>query len=102
VKRLIFTSPGDDTLAKLAARDAMQLTTASVEILEGGTVAWTAAGYPLERGTARFTGADDDIKYKALDRKADVEAAIREYLDWEIDLVNATTSDPDFGFHRFA
>ncbi|HET7159555.1 MAG TPA: rhodanese-like domain-containing protein [Burkholderiales bacterium] len=102
VQRLIFTSPDNDALSKLAARDAMQLTSASVEVLAGGTKAWMAAGYPLERGTARYSGPDDDIKYKALDRKADVEAAIREYLEWEIDLVNATASDPDFGFQRFA
>lgn len=102
IKRLVFTAPDGETLAKLAARDAMQLTAASIEVLEGGTAAWIAAGYPLERGTARLTGPDDDIKYKALDRKADVEAAIREYLEWEIDLVNATASDPDFRFRRFA
>jgi rhodanese-related sulfurtransferase len=100
-QRLIFTAPDGDTLAKLAACDAVELTSASIEVLEGGTAAWIAAGYPLERGTARLTGPADDIKYKALDRKADVEAAIREYLEWEIDLVNATASDPDFGFQRF-
>lgn len=101
-KRLVFTAPDDETLAKFAARDAMELTSVPVEVLEGGTAAWSAAGYALERGTERYTGPDDDIKYKALDRKADVEAAIREYLEWEIDLVNATASDPDFGFRRFA
>lgn len=101
LKRLVFTAPDDETLAKFAAKDAMRLTPAPVEVLQGGTTAWTAEGYPLERGTARLTGRDDDIKYKALDRKADVEAAIREYLEWEIDLVNATASDPDFGFRRF-
>ncbi|HEV7801033.1 MAG TPA: rhodanese-like domain-containing protein [Burkholderiales bacterium] len=100
-KRLVFTSP-DEALARFAAQDAMRLTTARVEVLEGGTAAWTAAGYPLETGSARFTGPDDDLRYKALDRQANVEAAIREYLQWEIDLVNATESDPDFGFRRFA
>ncbi|MES2561672.1 MAG: hypothetical protein V4637_03000, partial [Pseudomonadota bacterium] len=99
--RLIFAAPDGHTLANLAARDAIELTSASIEVLEGGTASWIAAGYPLERGTARCTGPDDDIKYKALDRKAYVEAAIREYLEWEIDLVNATASDPDFGFRRF-
>ncbi len=101
-KRLVFTAPDGETLAKLAAMDAMRLTSVRVAVLEGGTAAWTAAGYPVESGTARYTGPDDDIKYKALDRKADVEAAIREYLEWEIDLVNSTGSDPDFGFRRYA
>ena len=101
-KRLVFTSP-DDVLARYAAKDAMRLTSIPIEVLEGGTAAWTAAGYPLESGTARFTGPNDDMTYKALDRKkADVEAAIRAYLQWEVDLLNATESDPDFGFRRFA
>lgn len=100
-QRLVFTSP-DDTLARFAAADAMALTAMQVNVLEGGTRAWTDAGYPLESGTERFTGPDDDLRYKALDRKADVEAAIREYLEWEVDLVNAVASDPDFGFRRFA
>ena len=52
--------------------------------------------------TVRFTGPDDDLRYKALDRKTDVEVAIREYPQWEVDLVSATESDPDFGFRRFA
>jgi hypothetical protein len=43
------------------------------------------------------------MMWKALDRSpAEREAAINEYLTWEIDLVNATYSDPDFGFRRFA
>lgn len=100
-KRLVFTSP-DDTLARFAANDAMRLTSVPIEVLHGGTAAWAAAGYALESGTARFTGPDDDMRYKALDRQANVEAAIREYLQWEVDLVNATESDPDFGFRRFA
>jgi hypothetical protein len=101
-KRLVFTSP-DDVLARYAAKDAMQLTSIPIEVLQGGTAAWTAAGYPMERGTARLTGPNDDTMYKALDRKkADVEAAIREYLQWEVDLLNSTESDPDFGFRRFA
>lgn len=99
-KRLVFTSP-DDALARFAARDAMSLISVPIEVLRGGTDAWIAAGYPLEQGTARFTGPDDDLRYKALDRRTDVEAAIREYLEWEVDLVNATESDLDFGFRRF-
>jgi rhodanese-related sulfurtransferase len=99
--RLVFTSP-DDVLARFAASDAEEIISTPVEVLEGGTAAWTAAGYPLETGLERLTGPTDDIQWKALDRKADVEAAIREYLSWEIDLVNATGTDPDFGFRRFA
>jgi rhodanese-related sulfurtransferase len=100
--RLVFTAPSE-ALAKLAAHDAKQLTSTRIEVLSGGTPAWAAAGYPLESGTARLTGPTDDVQYKALERKpAEVEAAIRQYLSWEVDLLNAIESDPDFGFRRFA
>ena len=102
-KRLVFTSTDGDTLARFAAADAKALTSLPIAVLEGGTASWTAAGFPLEKGTGRFTGAADDMMWKALDRSAaEREAAIREYLTWEIDLVNATYSDPDFGFRRYA
>ena len=99
--RFVFTSP-EDVLARFAARDAEEVISTPVEVLQGGTAAWTAAGYPLETGMERLTGPTDDIQWKALDRKSNVEAAIREYLSWEVDLVNATETDPDFGFRRFA
>ena len=102
-KRIVFTSTEGDTLARYAAADAKALTEANIGVLEGGTTAWTAAGYPLETGAERLTGPKDDMMWKALDRSpAEREAAINEYLTWEVDLVNATYSDPDFGFRRFA
>ncbi len=48
-----------------------------------------------------MTGAADDLSYRALDRKDNVEQAMKEYLSWEIELVNAVASDPDFGFRRY-
>jgi rhodanese-related sulfurtransferase len=101
-KRIVFTSTDSDTLARFAAADAKALTSAMVEVLAGGTAAWTSAGYPLEKGIERLTGPADDMMWKALDRSAaEREAAIKAYLTWEVDLVNATYSDPDFGFRRF-
>jgi rhodanese-related sulfurtransferase len=101
-QRLVFTSTDGDALARLAAADARALTPAAIAVLEGGTASWTAAGLPLEKGLERATGPTDDMMWKALDRStAEREAAIREYLTWEVDLVNATYSDPDFGFRRF-
>ncbi len=98
---LVFTS-ADGVLAQLAAVDALAFSATPVKVLQGGTTAWTAAGYALEKGATRIKGTDDDLRYRALDQRDNVEAAIREYLQWEIDLVNAVGSDPDFGFRRFA
>jgi rhodanese-related sulfurtransferase len=82
-KRLVFTSP-DGTLAKLAALDARALTDAPVQVLAGGTVSWKAAGLPLESGTLADA---DDVYYKPYDRRAQIEQAMQDYLDWEVALV---------------
>lgn len=97
---LVFTA-AEEALARLAATDAATLTATPVKVLAGGNAAWMAAGAAMETGDARMTGAADDLSYRALDRKENVEGAIREYLSWEVDLLNAVTSDPDFGFQRF-
>lgn len=97
---VVLTSP-DGVLARLAAAEAAALVSMPVKVLEGGTAAWRAAGLPLEAGDARMTGPADDMQYRALDRATDVEAAIREYLTWEVELLEAVEADPDFGFRRF-
>jgi rhodanese-related sulfurtransferase len=97
---LVFTS-ADALLARFAAADAAGLSARKVMVLQGGTGAWKKAGLPLEQGDDRLTGPADDMRYRALDRKQGVEAAIREYLQWEVDLVHATGADPDFNFRRY-
>lgn len=97
---LVFTSP-DGLLATYAAADAARLTHRPVKVLDGGTAAWSAAGYDLEVGDARMTGESDDVRYRALDQQHDVETAIRAYLKWEVDLLQGVATDPDFGFRRF-
>jgi hypothetical protein len=98
---LVFTAP-DERLARLTAMDAAQLTARPIKVLAGGTGAWRAAGFAMEKGPTHFTGSTDDVRYRAMDHTANVEAEIHKYLSWEVDLVNATASDPDFGFRRYA
>ncbi len=97
---LVFTA-AEEMLARLAAADAATLTATPVKALTGGTAAWQLAGYGLETGDARMTGAADDLSYRALDRKDNVEQAMREYLRWEVELLDAVASDSDFGFRRY-
>jgi rhodanese-related sulfurtransferase len=94
---LVLTSP-DGALARLAAADLDGTLAIPVAILDGGTRAWAAAGLPLEAGWSRMTCAADDVWLSARQRDGDREAAMREYLAWEIDLVNQMASDDD---HRF-
>jgi len=97
---LVFTAT-EQALAGLTATDAAQLVKTTVKVMAGGTDAWRAAGFEFETGDVRMTGAADDLSYRALDRKDNVEAAMREYLRWEVELVNAVKSDADFHFRRY-
>jgi hypothetical protein len=57
-----------------------------------------AAGLPLEKGSAQFTDAADDVWLTPRQRGEFPEDAMREYLEWEINLVNDMADDDD---HRF-
>lgn len=98
---LVFTAT-EEALAALTATDAAKLVTTPIKVLAGGTAAWRAAGFAVETGDARMTGAADDLSYRALDRKDNVEGAMREYLRWEVELVHAVASDADFLFRRYS
>ncbi|RPJ44646.1 MAG: thiosulfate sulfurtransferase [Betaproteobacteria bacterium] len=97
---LVFTA-AEEALARLAATEALKLVASPVKVLAGGTAAWRAAGFALETGDERMTGAADDLNYRALDRKDNVEQAMRDYLKWEVELLDAVATDPDFGFRRY-
>ena len=94
---VVFTS-SDGVLAKLAAADARQMHAVDAMALAGGTGAWRAAGYALESGATRMATAPDDIRLRARDQEGGVEAAMRAYLEWEINLAGQMARDQD---HRF-
>ena len=98
---LVFTSP-DDTLARLAAPEASELTAAEVRVLAGGTGAWQAAGLPLEAGFTRPADERDDIWLKPYEQHGGkVEDHMQAYLTWEIDLTSAIERDGDHRFRLF-
>jgi rhodanese-related sulfurtransferase len=94
---IVLTSP-DGRLAQLAAAELAGIAAVPVVRLTGGTQAWVAAGLPLEEGATHLADAADDVVLSARERNQDREAAMREYLEWEINLVNDMASDDD---HRF-
>jgi rhodanese-related sulfurtransferase len=98
---IVLTSP-DGAAARLAAADLADSTTAQVMVLAGGTEAWTAAGLPLETGATKMASAPDDVVLSARERGQGREEAMREYLAWEIDLVNQMTTDDDHHFRVVA
>jgi rhodanese-related sulfurtransferase len=98
---IVLTSP-DGALARLAAAEIGDRAPAPVMVLEGGTEAWTGAGFPLESGATHMASAADDVVLSARERGQDREAAMREYLAWEINLVNDMASDDDQRFRIVA
>ena len=93
---LVFTSP-DGVLAAVAAADRSAIDE-SVMALAGGTQAWIDAGLELEAGPRQMASEAIDIRLKAREQADDIEAAMREYLAWEIKLVEDMATDED---HRF-
>jgi rhodanese-related sulfurtransferase len=94
---LVVTSP-DGRLAELGALDLAALTTTPVRVLKGGTQAWRAAGLPLGSGAEHMASEPEDVWYRPYDRARDREAAMREYLSWEVDLVRQVERDGDARF----
>ena len=69
------------------------------EAAAGGLAAWKAAGLPLAKDRRTPADADCiDAYLRPYDRNDGVEAAMREYLSWEIDLVHEVARDGDARF----
>jgi rhodanese-related sulfurtransferase len=96
-KTIVFTSR-DGSLARFAAADAAALTATPVCHLAGGTAAWRAAGLPLVEDDLRWADEPDDEWYRPYDKGGRGEAAMKEYLAWEIDLVGQVERDGDARF----
>jgi rhodanese-related sulfurtransferase len=94
---VVFTS-ADGALARLAAADWAGASAIPVFALDGGTAAWRAAGFPLERGATRMACDPDDVRLRAREQTENVEEAMRAYLDWEINLAARMAADDDQRF----
>jgi rhodanese-related sulfurtransferase len=100
-KSLVLTSE-DGVLAQLAAPEAAALwPRAEVRVLAGGNEAYFAAGGEAESGLERATTAPDDVAYKAYDHAKDYAQRAREYLAWEVALVEQIKRDPAIRFREF-
>lgn len=90
----------------LAAFTAVELDAATerdVVVLQGGTVAWRTAGYPLETGAGRALHPMEDAWASPYSFETQEErfAAFRTYLGWEIDLVDQIRKDGTTRFRTF-
>ena len=94
---IVLTSP-DDRQARVAAAEIAPVAGSPVVVLAGGTAAWRKAGLPVETGASHMASEAHDVVLSARERGQGREAAMREYLAWEINLVHDMASDDD---HRF-
>ena len=92
-KSIVLVSP-DAEIAALTAPEAAEAAGGlKVVILAGGMKAWRDAGLATETGHTRMADPPTDVWYRPYDFKEDVEAAMRQYLDWEVDLVPQVERD---------
>jgi len=96
---LVLTSE-DGVLAHLAAPEAQSLWPgAQVRVLEDGNAAWPG---PWESGVERATTARDDVWYKPYDHASDFATHAREYLEWEVALLDQIKRDPTIHFRAYS
>lgn len=97
-RAIVLTSP-DGTLARLAVPEVKAMTQVPVQVLEGGTDAWRAAGQKMDKD--RSNPADEDcidFYLRPYDRNSGIEEAMNAYLSWEIDLVHEIRRDGTVSF----
>ena len=74
----------------------------SIRVLEGGNSGWLDAGLPVETGTDRTTTTLDDIWYRPYQRAEDHEKHARDYLIWEVALLEQIKRDPTVEFRYYS
>ncbi|MBI3375725.1 MAG: thiosulfate sulfurtransferase [Betaproteobacteria bacterium] len=100
---IVLTSE-DGTLAHFTAPDAAVLwPEAEVRVLEGGNATWFAANHAIESGIANATTSLDDVWYKPYDHEhgSDYRKHAREYLSWEVALVDQIKREPSVRFRAY-
>ena len=102
LRDLMVITSEDGVLARLAAEEAAIVSGREVRVLSGGTSAWSEAGLKLESGATRMADPADDIWLRPYEKEWGVEQAMRDYLTWEVALVEQIERDGTARFrHRW-
>jgi rhodanese-related sulfurtransferase len=100
--RRIVVFADDVDLARLAIADLAELTSAQIAIVDGGVAAWRAAGFSLVATPDDPPDAEriDFISWNHNRHETDAGAAqaMRNYLQWELDLPGEIEKDGLSGF----
>ena len=95
---LVLTSP-DGVLAHYVAADlSLRQPPMEAVVLDGGTHAWTDAGFATASGAETLTSEANDVWYKPYEQASSVREAMQGYLDWEVNLVAQIERDGDAQF----
>ena len=90
---LVLTSE-DGVLAHLAAADLIKLDDRQiVRVLNGGNQAWQSAGYPMTDGMEPRLTEVDDIWERPYDNEIGQEQRMKNYLEWEVQLMDQAIRD---------
>ncbi|HEX7984458.1 MAG TPA: rhodanese-related sulfurtransferase [Duganella sp.] len=96
-KRYVLTC-GSSLLARYVVADLRALTDVPIHVLAGGTLAWAAAGLPLEEGPTRLASPLIDRYRRPYEGTDNQDEAMQAYLDWEFGLVEQLGRDGTHGF----
>ena len=100
-QEVVLTSD-DGLLAHVAVADAARLwPKAQVRWLEGGNAAWKKAGLACEAGMDKALCPAVDVylrPYEGTRSKAEETQAMKDYLSWEVNLVEGVKKDGDLRF----
>ncbi len=90
---LVLTSE-DGVLAHLAAADLAKSDGRQiVRVLNGGNQAWQSAGYPMTDGMEPRLTEVDDIWERPYDNEIGQEQRMKNYLEWEVQLMDQAIRD---------
>jgi len=103
-RRLVVLTSDDGLLARVALPEARAFFADSsgreVHALAGGTDHWIAEGHPTASGLEHTIGPTDDVWFKPYDHRGRQEQFMRDYLSWEVALVEQIERDGTTRFRR--
>jgi rhodanese-related sulfurtransferase len=98
--QIVLTS-SDGLLARLALNETRALTAGDVQALDGGTDRWRAEDRVTASGLEHIVGDTDDVWYKPYEHRGAQEKFMRDYLTWEVALVEQIERDGTTRFQAF-
>jgi rhodanese-related sulfurtransferase len=87
-----------EVAAGFACVEFASLTHKPVYLLQGGNVAWRAAGYPMEAEPGIFASRPLDYYRRPYEGTDASPTAMQAYLDWEFGLIEQLDRDRTHGF----